>query len=126
MTFFTTPEPPDRTQPERGGGTIRGSVHAIALFGMIVLPFMLIVGSLLTAFRKWGSSLSDEQLAAIDQQAFLPMIAAGVIMAVSALAVIVLRLRLRERFVGGTIWAVLAVPALPLGCWIVLVGAANL
>ncbi|RDV44979.1 hypothetical protein DOE76_09610 [Leifsonia sp. ku-ls] len=92
---------------------------------MVVLPFLLVVGSLMTAFRKWGY-LTDEQRAAIDHEAFPLMIAAGVIMGVSALAVIVLRVRLRAPFAGATIWAVLAVLALPVAFGLVVVGVANL
>lgn len=125
MTYFMEPYQPPPAEPARDGDRLRGIVHAVGAVGLLALPAILVLASLLTAFQKWG--IQDEVArAAIDQRAFPLMIAAGVIMAVSALTVVVVRATIRGRFVGGTIWAVLAVLALPVALGIIATGVANL
>ncbi|MDN4599076.1 hypothetical protein [Leifsonia virtsii] len=90
-----------------------------------MLPIILVVASLMTASQKWGYT-ADAERAAIDAKAFPLMIAAGLIMAVSAIAVFVLRAAVRGRFGGGNAWVILAVLALPVALGLTVTGAANL
>ncbi|GAA4149991.1 hypothetical protein [Leifsonia shinshuensis] len=99
----------------------RAAVHAVGALGLLAVPLILIFNSLLTAFRSWG--VQDEAArAAIDAKAFPLMVAAGIVMAVAAVAVFILRGFVRSRFIGGNIWVVIAVLALPVACYIAAVG----
>lgn len=127
MTFFSQePLPQDHAaEPDTSNESRRSTVHAVGAMGLIVLPIILVFASLLTAFQKWGYREEAER-AAIDQKAFPLMIAAGVIMGISALALFVLRVDIRGRFAGGNAWVVLAVLALPVAGYLVLTGVSNL
>ena len=125
MTYFMEPYQPPSAEPESDDNSRRSTVHAVGAVGVIALPAILVLASLLTAFEKWG--IQDRAARTeIDQRAFPLMIAAGVVMAASALVVIVVRTTSRGPFGGGTAWAVLAVLALPIAAGLVVTGAANL